>query len=193
MSTRFFTPGAANNDNVTGALITQSWTRPAGFPAALVPATATFRLSPFDAANDQITCVLRNVGTFPASPPTGVAPAGVVVKEVRAGGGVGNPPVPSMTVTAQGATGFNVPALVGMVTGAPYFHAGNARTLEELFGPTFQAHHEAFSSNFSPTPAQIAQLVAFLTSIDDTTTPIAVPSGSVLGFNADVCAAGSFQ
>jgi YVTN family beta-propeller protein len=193
ISKRFYTPGAANNDNATGALITQSWTRPAGFPPALVPATATFRLSPFDAANDQITCVLRNVGTFPASPPTGIAPAGVVVKEVRAGGGVGNPPVPSMKATAQGATGFNVPALVGMVTGAPYFHAGNARTLEELLGTAFQAHHEAFSSNFSPTSTEIAQLVAFLTSIDDTTTPIAVPSSSVLGFSADVCATGSFQ
>jgi DNA-binding beta-propeller fold protein YncE len=193
ISKRFYTPGAANNDDVTGALITQSWTRPAGFPAALLPAASTFRLSPFNAANDQITCVLRNVGTFPASPPTGIAPAGVVVKEVRAGGGVGNPPVPSMTATAQGATGFNVPALVGMVTGAPYFHAGNARTLEELLGTTFQAHHEAFSSNFSPTPTQITQLVAFLTSIDDATAPIAVPSTSVLGFNADICATGSFQ
>src|SRR5262249_27851747 len=102
ISKRFYTPGAANNDNATGALVTTKWTRPVGFPAALVPATASFRLSPFDGANDQITCVLRNVGTFPATPPTGVAPAGVVVKEVRAGGGVGNPPVASMTVTAQG-------------------------------------------------------------------------------------------
>ena len=193
ISKRFYTPGATNNDGVTGALIATKWTRPTGFPAALVPATASFRLSPFDPNNDQITCVLRNVGTFPATPPAGVAPAGVVVKEVRAGGGVGNPPVPSMSVNAQGATGFNVPALVGMVTGAPYFHAGNARTLEEVFSTTFQAHHEAFSSNFSPTPQQVAQLVAFLDSIDDSTTPMAVPASGVLGFTADICGTGTFQ
>ncbi|MGD0527622.1 MAG: hypothetical protein ABSE49_20985 [Polyangiaceae bacterium] len=193
ISKRFYTPGAGNDDPTTGALITQTWTRPAGFPSALAPASATFRLSPFNANNDQITCILRNVGTFPAAPPTGVAPQGVTVLEVRAGGGTSNPPVPSMSVTAQGANGFNVPALVGMVTGAPYFHAGNARTLEEVFGPTFQSHAEAFSSNFAPTPQQIAQLVAFLTSIDDTTTPISVPGASSLGFAPDICATGTFQ
>jgi hypothetical protein len=193
ISRRFYTPGAANDDATTGALITQTWARPAGFPSALAPPSATFRLSPFNANNDQITCILRDVGTFPATPPTGVAPQGVTVLEVRAGGGTSNPPVPSMSVTAQGASGFNVPALVGMVTGAPYFHAGNARTLEEVFAPTFQAHTEAFSSNFAPTQQQIAQLVAFLTSIDDTTSPVSVPTASTLGFAPDICATGTFQ
>ena len=44
---------------------------------------------------------------------------------------------------AQGVTGFNPPALVGMGTGAPFFHGGNARTLEEVFSSTFNAHARA--------------------------------------------------
>ena len=59
--------------------------------------------------------------------------AGGIVREVRA----------DMNTNAQGATGFNPPALVGMMVGAPYLHAGNARTLEEAFSNTFAAHHQA--------------------------------------------------
>jgi hypothetical protein len=101
-----------------------------------------------------------------------------------------------MATAAQGATGYNPPALVGMGTGAPYLHAGNARTLEELLSSTFATHHQALSTNFlvdGPDRAtQVRQLVAFLLSIDDRAMPVDVPRLPVPGmagqtFNPDVC------
>ena len=71
-----------------------------------------------------------------------------------------------------------------MVTGAPYFHAGAARTLEEALGDTFDRHRRAFAENFRPDATQLRQLVAFLLSIDeDKRPPIAPP----LGFAFDLC------
>jgi hypothetical protein len=116
----------------------------------------------------------------------GVAPTGVQVREVRA----------DMNTNAQGATGFNPPALVGMMVGAPYLHAGNARTLEEAFSNTFAAHHQSLAANFLVDGAgrneQLRQIVAFVLSIDDSTTAIDVPRLPVAGmagmtFNPDVC------
>ena len=78
-----------------------------------------------------------------------------------------------------------------MNAGAPYFHAGNARTLEEALSETFQAHHRALSSNFlqnsSTRAAEIRQLTAFLLSIDDSTMPVAVPGAGAVGFNPVLC------
>jgi YVTN family beta-propeller protein len=128
----FFTPGEDNN-KAMGLLRTTEYTRPAGFPAALNPPSAATGKAPLrftgdnPAANDQINCVLRDVGTFPAMGTAGVVPSGVTVKEVRQ----------DMMTPAQGATGFNIPSLLGMVTGAPYFHAGGARTLEEALSFPF--------------------------------------------------------
>ncbi len=187
ISRRFFAPGEANNNPMTGALRSMMYTAPTGFPATLNPPTsasgraAALRLTPMDAANDQINCVLRAVGTFPATldaMQNGVTPTGVRVREVRA----------DMTAAAQGASGFNPPALVGMATGAPYFHAGNARTLEELLATTFQAHYRALSVNFlqeGDRDLQVRQMVAFLLSIDDDTTTFSLPS--TLGYNPDLC------
>ncbi|MEZ4410463.1 MAG: hypothetical protein R3A52_28885, partial [Polyangiales bacterium] len=149
ISRRFYDPGEMNNNPMTGRLRTATYTGFTGAFAALNPpsaaGTASFRISAADAmaadSGDQINCVLRAVGTFPAmldGTQTGVAPSGVRVREVRA----------NMTAAAQGRTGFNVPSLVGMSAGAPYFHAGNARTLEESLADTFRAHHQAYAANF---------------------------------------------
>jgi DNA-binding beta-propeller fold protein YncE len=187
LSRRFFVPGEANNNPTTGLLRTRTYTAPAAFPAALNPATAAMgrmaalRLTPMDGANDQINCILRDVGTFPLpldAMQNGVVPAGVRVREVRA----------NMMASAQGATGFNPPSLVGMNTGAPYFHAGNARTLEEAFATTFERHYRAMSANFLQSgdrAAEVRQLVAFLLSIDDDTAAVTVPT--TLGYNPDLC------
>jgi DNA-binding beta-propeller fold protein YncE len=188
VSRRFYAPGEAANDPTTGLLRSRTYTADARFPAALNPPTggagrvATLRFSDLAnaAANDQIQCVLRVVGTFPPvldANQAGVAPAGVRVREVRA----------DMSTGAQGATGFNPPSLVGMSTGAPYFHAGNARTLEELFSDTFQQHHRAMSENFllvGDVAAQRRQIVAFLLSIDDDTVAAPAPT---LGYSHDLC------
>ncbi len=175
----FYEPGAAAT-GVTGSIRTVTYSRPTGFPAALNPPSAagatTIRGT---TGGEQINCILSAVGTFPASGVTPILPTGstVLLRELRA----------DMTSTAQGATGFNPPALVGMLTGAPYFHGGNARTLEEVFDPAFDAHYQAFSTNFldvGDRALQVRQLVAFLLSIDDDAAPAAAPS---LGFDPTLC------
>ncbi|UJR85469.1 lactonase family protein [Sandaracinus amylolyticus] len=184
----FYTPSEANNHPVTGLLRSTTYTADAAFPATLNPATAgagrtaslRFPAGPTAGANDQIQCVLRSVGTFPGSGSLAVAPEGVVASEVRQ----------DMTTIAQGASGYNPPSLLGMVTGAPYFHAGNARTLEEVFATTFRAHHTAMSVNFligGTRDQEVRQMVAFLLSIDETSTPVDVPSEAQLGYDATLC------
>ena len=176
----FYTPNEANNNPTTGALRSTSYTAPAMFPAALNPpsmgagrtATLRFPAGATAAANDQIQCILRAVGTF-GTVPTG----GAVVNEVRA----------DMTTAAQGASGFNPPALLGGVVGAPYFHAGNARSLEEVFDPAFEAHYTALSVNFLATgdrATQVRQIVAFLLSIDEDAAAAAAPA---LPYDPDLC------
>ena len=114
--------------------------------------------------------------------PAAVVPAGVPVFEVRANG----------TAAAMGVTGFNPPALVGMGTGAPFFHGGNARTLEEMLDNVFRSHHQAMAANFlDPTDTNrardVRQLVAFLLSIDDDTMPVALPANIPGVGNPDLC------
>jgi hypothetical protein len=119
-------------------------------------------------ANDQINCVLRAVGTFPDQAAgeklEGITPAAAptAVREVR----------DNMSALALGETGYNPPSLLGLSSGAPYLHAGNARTLEELFDPAFAPHHQALSNAFLSTQGQqradeVRDLIAYLLSIDD--------------------------
>ena len=173
ISNVFYSPNEENN-KAMGLLRTTLYTRPAAFPVALNPPSAMgpapLRFNGANpAANDQINCVLRDVGTF------GVAAPGVTLKEVRQ----------DMSTPAQGATGFNIPSLLGMVTGAPYFHGGAARTLEEALGDSFDRHRRAFAENFRPDAGQVRQLTAFLLSIDEEAAAAAAPA---LGFPVDLCA-----
>jgi YVTN family beta-propeller protein len=175
----FYTPGDENS-GATGLLKSLEYTRPTNFPVSLNPPAASGRATlrftgANPAANDQINCVLRDVGTFPSSGTAGVAPNGVTVKEVRQ----------DMSTPAQGQSGYNIPSLLGGVTGAPYFHAGSARTLEEALGDAFDVHRRAFAENFRPDATQIRQLVSYLLSIDESTAP---PPAPVLGFSFDLCA-----
>ena len=180
----FWTPSVTTNSN----LKTKAWTAPVGFPAGLLPAaTVGNRFMRFDSGNaaalDQIQCVLRNVGTF------GLAPANVAVDasfEKRA----------DMTTAAQGnqtdGNGYNPPSLLGLATGAPYLHAGNARSLEEMLADTFKLHHQALAVNFlDPTDtnaaSQRADLVQFLLSIDEDTTTLGIPGAGATG--GSFCAA----
>ncbi|MFO0627508.1 MAG: hypothetical protein U0325_18010 [Polyangiales bacterium] len=179
-SARFYVPSAANNARSTGALMTRRFALPAGFPTALAPPAGTYRLSPFDAANDQIVCALRNVGTFATG--RGVAATDLNPLEVRANAAGSSA---AMTVVAQGANGFNVPSLLGLAASAPYLHGGVARTLEELLSDTFRVHRQALSAGFTPTPTEVTQLVAFLLSLDGAA-PV-LPTSTDLGFNPDLC------
>jgi DNA-binding beta-propeller fold protein YncE len=169
----------------TAALRTTSWeaaVTTAGFPAALLPAATpanrVMRLG--NAANDQILCAVRPVGTF------GVAEEDVGVAELRS----------DMTTAAQGngdgagdGKGYNPPSLLALPIGGPFLHAGNARTLESLFSDTFVAHHRALAPNFlievDPS-AKVEQLVQFLLSIDETTATVTIPPLGPQG--GDFCA-----
>ncbi len=187
ISTVFYAPGdipnAATADASPTSLSNVSWnTNLNGFPAALMPVSATelangnarmrFGAPP---GAEQIQCILRPVGTF------GAGPAEVGVVELRQ----------DMSTPGQGAAptgqGFNPPSLLGTQIGAPFFHAGNARTLEELFDEAhFAGHHRsAIASVFTPTEDQKRQLVAFLLSIDEDEATVAVPAKGATG--GDLC------
>ncbi|WP_146649357.1 YncE family protein [Labilithrix luteola] len=189
LSRVFYTPDAnlASPTNVNKALKSRSWSaaESSGFPPALLPVDAgnaalqTMRYSGGNpAALDQMVCLLRPVGTF------NVAEPGVGVSELRR----------DMATPAQGneasGTGFNVPSLLGMGVNAPYFHAGNARTLEAALSDTFLAHHGALNGTFlkgADAATKRAALVEFLLSIDEETTAMKVPA---LGPNGgDFCSA----
>lgn len=112
------------------------------------------------------TCVVRKVGTFDNAGPNGRGAA-----EIRQNN---NP--------AQGIDGFNVPSLLGVNMGAPYLHNGAAESLEELLDPngSFQTHLRAGNAVFAPTAEDIANLIAFLRTIDDQTPTIPVPANQRL-------------
>ncbi len=185
VSRRFYEPSEPN-DATAGLLRTLRYAL-GGFPAGLNPdavgGSAAFRFPdparPSD--NDRMQCAARFVGTFPATPTDpAVVPPGVLVREVRQ----------DMTQPAQGISGFNVPPTIGLALSAPYFHAGNARTLEEVFDRSFRAHHQWTPNDYDQSPegqVQIRQIVAYLLSIDDDepSHAIAVPN---ISFPLDLCA-----
>jgi hypothetical protein len=133
------------------------------------------------AGNDQLLCALRDVGTFPPQQPMptfeGIVPANQSPPlEYRQDG----------STLAQGERGFNVPSLLGLAGSAPYFHAGNARTLEELFDAAFLTHTKSGAADAEQklsTPEARSLLVDFLLSVDSRTEPFETPS------RYDFCAA----
>ncbi|MEO7097013.1 MAG: hypothetical protein ABI175_27385, partial [Polyangiales bacterium] len=76
--------------------------------------------------------------------------------------------------------GFNIPSLLNVGANAPYFHGGNARTLEALLSDLFKGHHQALNSKFLEAgdpdrAAKVQNLIQFLLSIDEDTEIIATP------------------
>lgn len=181
---------AATNSNAPESLGVKDWFTGQnlnGFPPSLFPVTAP------DATNarmrfgappgaEQIQCILRPVGTIkPAADTTSVSPPEVGVLELRQ----------DMTTKGQGAAdtgrGFNPPSLLGMQVGAPYFHAGNARTLEETFADLFKGHYQSqIASVFDPNAGMNRDnLVAYLLSIDEDEGTFAIPAKGATG--GDLC------
>lgn len=121
------------------------------------PAVLTVLANDVNGAPARHVCVSRIVGTFDADGPDGRG-----ADELRQSG-----------TTAQGADGYNVPSLLGIGRGAPYLHNGAAESLEALLEPSgeFTDHLRAGNQVFSPTDEQLADLIAFLRSIDDDTEP----------------------
>ena len=223
ISSVFYTPGNTPNDafgsTATTSLGVITWlvggkAAHGGFPrraAALHHRQQQTMRSGAPTGFEQIQCILRPVGTIAAATagaafptiPTGVSPAAVNVIELRqdmgiplgvAGGGQG-----SGTQSANDFTvGFNIPSLLAIQVGAPFFHAGNARSLEELFtgasaadtqglysSSVFKAHAVALGAASTPSQTTVPQLVAYLLSLDQSTTPLAIPS--LGGSGGDLC------
>ncbi len=179
-SRRFWTPSTATN----ASLVTTTFKNPSapfsplwnnhGFqietelPAATPP------------ANQEVACVIRNLTTTGNSGTFGPA---ALEKRPNPAFTVGGTE-PQLT-TAEGASGFNIPSLYGVALGAPYLHNGEAKTLQDLLDPNgkFVSHLIAGDGNFTPSASDINDLIAFLLSIDAST------SESTLPTNADACLA----
>lgn len=170
----FYTPDGSGA--LSTALKSKSWSDAVGtasFPTALLPATTlanqNMRYNGANGGLDSMICALRPVGTY------NVADPAVGVAEFRQ----------DMTTPSQGnepdGKGYNVPSLLSMSVGAPYFHAGQVRTLEALLASPFATHREALKSGFladgAPNrDADVAALVQFLLSIDADQTVIPEPA-----------------
>jgi DNA-binding beta-propeller fold protein YncE/cytochrome c peroxidase len=139
-------------------------------------------------APPHIGCAIRNVQTFGIRNTSGGVDETLTAPlEQREGSvdldGAGGPmsPVP---LRALGGAGFNVPSLYGLQLGAPYLHHGQAETLEELLDPggPWGAHVRAtfLTPGYLEGDTDVADLVAFLLSIDATTPEVAVPAGHEL-------------
>jgi hypothetical protein len=184
VSKAFYAPSI----EVMAALKTTSFDVPAGFPAALLPAQdPQDRKLVLNAGGDSVQCVLRNVSTFDKAE-TGIGIAelrGTNMKDIAQGGGVGLRPNADgdndPTNDPKAGIGYNVPSLLGVATGAPYMHAGNARTLEAMLASTFSEHHRALAPNFlietdpKAVEEQVDELVSYLLSIDEDKTAQSLP------------------
>ena len=179
VSRKFYTSGTATN----AALATTPFAVPAGFPDALLPARdPANRLLRFSGGNaaafDQILCTIRPVDTFNVAEP-GVGIAELRVDMVTKAQGDGNP--------AGEGRGYNIPSLLGLATGAPYMHGGNARTLEALLASTFAVHTHALAPNFltetdpAVVKAKVDSLVQYLLSIDEDAAYPAIPEPGAAG------------
>ncbi|HET8938856.1 MAG TPA: hypothetical protein VFN67_35665, partial [Polyangiales bacterium] len=152
---------------------------PQGFPTTLLPAQdpLDFKLV-LNAGGDSVQCVMRNVKTFKnAEPGVGIAELRSDMKTPAQGGGnVARPNADgdnNADNDPKANIGYNVPSLLGVAAGAPYMHAGNARTLEAMLDPQFAPHHQALAPNFllesSPEKVseQVEAIVQYLLSIDE--------------------------
>jgi len=200
LSRRFYAPGAEANGALSyfaggelgdpGALRARTYTvgEPHRHlnPPAREAGSATLRLMTPDPAElrnflyapttqlrDQLNCALRHVGTYGVSaldaPP-------VVEERLEKRKTDGQDQAAWISVPALGGTGFNTPGLRGLALSGPYFHAGNARSLEELFAPEFNGHTQAANPSFltgdpASRAADVAALVRYLLSIDADTPP----------------------
>jgi YVTN family beta-propeller protein len=190
VSKLFYTPGVA----VNAALKTSSFAVPQGFPRPLLPAEdLQDQKLVINAGGESVQCVQRNVGTFKlAEPGVGIAEVrGNNMTDIAQGGGVALRPNAdgdnNPANDPKAGIGYNVPSLLGLGAGAPFMHAGNARTLEAMLKETFSTHHQALAPNFllesdpKAVERQVDALVQYLLSIDEDTPTQALPTPGAQG------------
>jgi hypothetical protein len=191
VSRRYFQPSV----DTSTALAATPFLEPAFFPAnlmygdgvnprnqvsaqpAIPAADQTGPAEPAAIPVAEVACALRNVGTFGVPDDTAATDA----LEQRPANGV--------LARAEGRAGYNVPSLYGLALGAPFLHHGQAASLEQLFtDPRWEFHTGAGNANFGFTlddPAKLADLVAFLWSIDPAQGEFVIPQVAEGSF--DVC------
>jgi len=159
----FWTPASSTNTSLAATSFPAS-PFPSGFPASWNEHVTELGAEPGTGiAPFQVACAIRNIDTF-GIPGDSVATTAV---EVKANG-----------TTAQGQKGYNIPSLYGLALGAPYLHHGQAATLEALLSDGEWADHlQAGNPVFVPTEAEIADLIAYLLSIDADTEEQPIPTG----------------
>jgi hypothetical protein len=103
---------------------------------------------PVTITNGQIVAFLTPVGTFDNN----------AFNEVR--------PVGTTIVEANGALGFNIPSLVSVFAGAPYFHNGSAKTLDDALNNVTHRSAGTGGVDTLSSMSDRARVVKFLKSID---------------------------
>jgi cytochrome c peroxidase len=176
-SRRFWTPSAGNNT----ALATTAFARPAAWLAAWNDHTTQIQaqLTPdpdptavVTNAPPQVSCVIRNVGTFGVLTGSGTFDAAATATVERRDTGA----------RAQGAGGYNIPSLYGLPLAAPFLHHGQATDLFGFLDPNgpWDDHVQAANPLFleSDTDGSARRdLVNFLYTIDASTPEIALQAG----------------
>jgi len=105
-----------------------------------------------------VLTILDNVGTFNVASPIEIRGAAAVAGQTTQG------------FAPFGAGGFNSPSLLGVALSGPYFHDGSAQTLEDVAARHNLGAQGTIASNLSA--ADLADLLAFVKSIDDTTAKV---------------------
>jgi YVTN family beta-propeller protein len=100
--------------------------------------------------------ILDSVGTFNPASPIEIRGAAAVDGQTTQG------------FLPFGLTGFNSPSLLGVAYSGPYFHDGSAHTLEDVAARHLIGAPAATISN-TLSPGELADLLAFVRSIDDET------------------------
>jgi cytochrome c peroxidase len=184
-SKRFWTPSESLNVNV---LVKEEFIAPPAWPSTwnfnskqiqpqpIIIDKTTGPLEQSIIGPEVVACTLRNVGTFG-------------LPELN-GFNLGGPTTDSLEKKfngqrAQGRGGFNIPSLYGLALGAPYFHHGQAATLDEvLTDPKWKLHFTAGEDTNNPIKIQLSidqqradllALKSFLLSIDAETSPMNIP------------------
>jgi cytochrome c peroxidase len=103
--------------------------------------------------------LLDNVGTFNVTSPIEIRGAAAVAGQTTQGFG------------PFGGLGFNTPSLLGVAYSGPYLHDGSAVTLEEVATRHTLPSAGTIATHLSA--QDLADLLAFVRSIDDQTPPFA--------------------
>jgi YVTN family beta-propeller protein len=111
--------------------------------------------------------------SYTPPPPAGKVVNGQVIEVLRRVDTFVPGEVNANNQTAKGADGFNPPSLLGFWAFAPFFHHGQAKTVDEVLDLVLAGaqHKNVGIPGLLDDPTKRTQVVRFLRSIDDATPP----------------------